>query len=236
MIFEDTYAETSAGMVAIPGDMPEWATPELLIEAASTLPAIDPVMAEMNSPLQLVDTPSGIVYLAPGAPDWVNANAIAAISAGFNVSDPFRPPVPELPPAVPSPAGVISAVTDAARALADRAGGLIRRGAEAVSGVASGVLDTVLGVINNLVPTIQELAIGLTSRFADLASNVASKTIDFGTYSFQLAVDAANAMGGVLDEAWSWILKALVGFLSVLLAPLESLAKSLTANLLAPAL
>lgn len=236
MIFEDTYAETSSGMVSIPGDMPEWATPELLIEAASTQPASDPVMAEMNSQLQLVETPNGIVYLAPGAPDWVNANAIASISAGFNVSDPFRPPVPELPPAVPSPAGVISAVTDAARALAERAGGLIRRGADAVSGAASGLVDTVLSVINNLVPTIQELAIGLTSRFADLASNVASKTIDFGTYSFQLAVDSANAMGGVLDEAWSWILKALVGFLSVLLAPLESLAKSLTSNLLDPAL
>jgi len=233
MIFEDTYAETSSGMVSIPGDMPEWATSELLIEAASTQPASDPVMAEMNSPLQLVETPNGIVYLAPGAPPWVNANAIAAISAGFNVSDPFRPPQPELPAA---PAGVINAVTNAARALAERAGGLIRRGADAVSGVASGLVDTVLGVINNLVPTIQELAIGLTSRFADLASNVASKTIDFGTYSFQLAVDAANAMGGVLEEAWSWILKALVSFFSVLLAPLESLANSLTSNLLAPAL
>ena len=235
MISDSTFVETAGQTIAIPGDLPTWATPELVAEAAATLPMGDQVAEEQAPTLVLVDTPYGAVYFAPGAPDWVNANAVAQAKAAFETGTPPAPPPPP-PPPPPSPTGVIATVVGAAQGIVTRAIDLIRPAASAVAGVAGGVVDATLGVINTLVPTIQELAIGLTSRFADLASNIAAKTIDFGTYSFQLAVDAANAMGAVLEEAWSWILKALVGFFSVLLAPLESLAKSLTSNLLDPAL
>lgn len=236
MINADTYIETAADTISFPSDMPEWVTPELITEAAATQPNIPEATQGPNGMLAAVETPYGTVYIAPGAPQWVNDNAIAQAKAAFEaIGTPPAPPPPPPPPA-PSPTGVIATVVGAAQGVVNRAIDLIKPAASAVAGVAGGVVDATLSVINKLVPTIQELAIGLTSRFADLASNIAAKTIDFGTYSFQLAVDAANAMGGVLEEAWSWILNALVRFFSVLLAPLESLAKSLTSNLLDPAL
>ena len=236
MINDDTYIETAGASIAIPGDMPEWVTPELIIEATESQPQSADLSVPANGMLTLVDTEYGPVYLAPGAPDWVNQNTIDQARALFESRTTVPPPPPPPPPVAPSPGGIINRVVDAGRSVAGTVGAIIGGAAGAVASVATGVADTVASVTAGLIPTIQELALGLTSRFADLASNIASKTIDFGTYSFQLAVDAANAMGGVLDEAWSWILKALVGFFSVLLAPLESLAKSLTSNLLDPAL
>lgn len=235
MISADTFVETAAQTIAIPGDLPAWVTPELIAEAAATLPPTDSVTQGPNGALVLIDTPYGPVYAAPGAPEWVTENAIAQAKAAFESNTPTPAPPPPTP-VMPSPTGVVAVIAGTARAVLDRVGGLIKPAATAVRDVATGVMDSAKAILDRLLPTIQELAIGLTSRFADLASNIASKTIDFGTYSYQLAIDAANAMGAVLDEAWSWILKALVGFLNVLLAPLTSLYKSLTSNLLEPAL
>jgi len=235
MISDATYVETAGQTIAIPGDMPTWATPELVAEAAATLPPTDSVTQGPNGALVLVDTPYGAVYFAPGAPDWVNANAVAQAKAAFESGNPTPPPPPPTP-VEPSPTGVITTVTDAGGDILKRTGQFIFGAAGAVQGVATGVADTVASITAKLIPTIQELAIGLTSRFADLASNIAAKTIDFGTYSFQLAVDAANAMGGVLDEAWTWIYDALASLMRLLSMPLEALYNTIVGERLSPAI
>ena len=236
MINDDTYIETAGASIAIPGDMPEWVTPELITEATASQPQSVDLSVPANGMLTLVDTPYGPVYLAPGAPDWVNQNTIDQAKALFESRTTVPPPPPPPPPVAPSPGGIINRVVDAGRSVAGTVGAIIGGAAVAVASVATGVADTVASVTARLIPTIQELAIGLTSRFADLASNIASKTIDFGTYSFQLAVDAANAMGGVLEEAWSWIYDALASLMRLLSMPLEALYGTIVGERLSPAL
>jgi hypothetical protein len=189
-----------------------------------------------------IQTPYGPVYVAPGQPDWVTANLIDQLAqAPPGSAGPPRgatniaPPPPPLSPSAPPPQGegggglkgAAQAAIDAARRIAAEAGQQAGRVADAAGDAAARLAGTVKGVIDSLVPTVQELALGLTHRFAELAGFIADKTVSVGEYAGTMAAHAASAMSEVLADAWHWIVDALMHLGSLLGKPLEAILEGI---------
>lgn len=152
-----------------------------------------------------------------------------------NVPPPGAPGSPLPPPGTVAPSPglvprVIGAVGTVASDVADIAGRVLGAArdllgpiGDVVGNVVGTLLDGTRKVIDFLVPTISELALGLTNKFADLAGFIGGHLADVGDFAGAMAGGMYEALAGIFDAPFVWLVKGLLWFLRLLGRPLTRL-------------
>lgn len=213
-------------------------------------PVSGPPEPEQVGPLSGVeglwmDTVSGPAWIPYGVPPWV-AVSIIDQAGGLVEAIPRGPvaaPSVGFPAVGPAPSGGATApaglsglpriaqdVVTTARGLLAGAGAIVGSVSGDVKDAAGRLLDKTRGIIDQLVPTISELAIGLTSKFADLAEFIGGNLADVGDFAGALAGGIAGGFSEVLSDAWTWLVSALASFFELLNAPARNLYNSLVSD------
>lgn len=188
----------------------------------------------------------GPLWISNDTPAWVRDNLIwqhgGMMAARPGEFLPIPPsPVPVAPgdgtSIGPAPAqgpgvtGLVGDVLGIAGRIRDAVGGVVGGAADAVSGIAGGLLAQAGKVIETLAPTVSELALGLTSRFGDLASFIGDNLASVGEFASSMADGIASGLSTVVDDALHWLLGQLMGMVGVLVEPLRIIVRNLYGNL-----
>lgn len=284
--------ETATGSIELPAGLPDWATQILLDEANASLapqPTAQPAIGDAggaqssaaaggtgdsgnapagSAPAQgyYIDTGYGLVYVAPGMPDWVVRDLIQQT---IDANKGFIPPAPvpttapgpqptNRPAAVALPAptaqnlhpvgapnvanppaglgAAVATVRDVAGNVASRIGDVIGGAAQGVDAIVGRILEETGTLVKAILPTVEQLAVGLTSRVADVLSFIGDKVVDVETYAMTMATHAAEALGVVLEDSWQWIARGILAMLAVFTAPLADVRSRLLSHGLGPVL
>lgn len=202
------------GPVWIPEGVPDWVV-ALILEQQGTGPA-----AQTGPSLGALPPP---VTPQPPGPGVVPGQGPSSMPVPVPLPP---PPVGPLPPSSPGGGGLSGAwntIKETAEQILSRARQYIEPAAGFIGSTVEGILGAARDVASYLAPTISELALGLTSRFGDLASFIGGNLASVGELADNLANGMASGMSLVLDDAWAWMLRSLLGFFRLLARPVQAL-------------